>query len=269
MFFCWRAAVLYSGVFAVLYSHAAYSELEFAEPGSTTPLNIYVTMIDMDPVREELRVHLDFATEIGPHGKHFPGVPRRDVTVHVGDGSFVQDIALKAQQSASPITLRISLRGFVSDYPFDLYEGRISVSAFEKVMPQPLRLTVWPAMSQWTVGIEQTDPAATSNPGVDLAIRITRPTPFVVIAVAVYTAMAVVGLSGLMVGALVFLGVRRVEATLTGTLSAMIFAVPALRSSLPGVPPLGGHADIVVLAVIIGLILFMIAWMERGPSPES
>jgi hypothetical protein len=233
-------------------------------------------MIDMDPVREELRVHLDFATEIGPHGKHFPGVPRRDLTVHVGDGSFVQDIALKAQQSASPITLRISLRGFVSDYPFDLYEGRISVSAFEKAResPLPVRLTVWPAMSQWTVGIEQTDPAATSNPGVDLAIRITRPTPFVVIAVAVYTAMAVVGLSGLMIGALVFLGVRRVEATLTGTLSAMIFAVPALRSSLPGVPPLGGHADIVVfvwveLAVIIGLILFMIAWMERGPSPES
>lgn len=77
-----------------------------------------------------------------------------------------------------------------------------------------------------------------------------------------------------MIGALVFLGVRRVEATLTGTLSAMIFAVPALRSSLPGVPPLGGHADIVVfvwveLAVIIGLILFMIAWMERGLSPES
>ena len=58
--------------------------------------------------------------------------------------------------------------------------------------------------------------------------------------------MAVVGLSGLMIGALVFLGVRRVEATLTGTLSAMIFAVSALRSSLPGVPPLGGHADIVV-----------------------
>ncbi|HWX14805.1 MAG TPA: hypothetical protein VNY06_08190, partial [Methylocella sp.] len=71
--FLLAAAVLYSGVFAVLYSHAAYSELEFAEPGSTTPLNIYVTMIDMDPVREELTVLLDFATEIGPHGKHFPG----------------------------------------------------------------------------------------------------------------------------------------------------------------------------------------------------
>lgn len=94
-------------------------------------------MIDMDPVREELRVHLDFATEIGPHGKHFPGVPRRDLTVHVGDGSFVQDIALKAQQSASPITLRISLRGFVSDYPFDLYEGRISSASLKRQGSRP------------------------------------------------------------------------------------------------------------------------------------
>jgi hypothetical protein len=79
----------------------------------------------------------------------------------------VQDIALKAQQSASPITLRISLRGFVSDYPFDLYEGRISVSAFEKAResPQPVRLTVWPAMSQWTVGIEANRSRCDEQPG--------------------------------------------------------------------------------------------------------
>jgi hypothetical protein len=102
--FLLAAAVLYSGVFAVLYSHAAYSELEFAEPGNASQHLCHDDRHGSSPRGTE--VHLDFATEIGPHGKHFPGVPRRDLTVHVGDGSFVQDIALKAQQSASPITLR-------------------------------------------------------------------------------------------------------------------------------------------------------------------
>jgi hypothetical protein len=52
----------------------------------------------------------------------------------------------------------------------------------------------------------------------------------------------------------------------------MVFAVPALRGALPGVPPLGGHADVLVfvwveLAVILGLTLFVITWARRGPSP--
>jgi hypothetical protein len=56
--------------------------------------------------------------------------------------------------------------------------------------------------------------------------------------------MALLGLSRLTIGALVFLGIRRIETTLIASLGSMIFAVPALRSALPGVPPLGGHADV-------------------------
>jgi len=94
----------------------------------------------------------------------------------------------------------------------------------------------------------------------------------VVTAIAVYAAMAVIGLRKLTIDALAFPGIRRIEATLTGSLAAIVFAVPALRTALPGVPPLGGHADVLVfvwveLAVIPGLMLFVITRARRGPRP--
>ena len=267
------AALLYLAVFTVLYGVAPNTEREFKEAGSGPPLNIYVSLVDMDPVREELLVHLDFATVEGPLGAHYPGVPPRDMTVHVGDGDSVQDITLEAGRSAAPVTLRVSLRGSVGDYPWDRYDGRISVSTTaEEGAPQAVRLIVWPVLSNWTIAAGRANLGSAS--GVDVNLHITRPSSFVVIAIAVYTAMALVGLSGLTIGGLVFLGIRRLDATLTGTLAAMVFAVPALRGALPGVPPLGGHADVLVfvwveLAVILGLTLFVSTWARRGPSPRD
>jgi hypothetical protein len=265
------SALLYIGVFTLLYRVPPHTEQIFADTGSVNPLNIYVSILDMDPVREELSVRLDFATIVGSHGGHYPGVPQRDLVVHVGDENSVHDIHLQAQMSAAPTTLRIWLRGSVGDYPFDQYHGHISVSATPTAegAPQPVRLIVWPVMSNWTIRAEQGN--APPSSGVALDVKVTRPAPFIVIAIAVYTAMALVGLSGLTIGAFIFLGVRRIETTLAGTLAAMVFAVPALRGSLPGVPPLGGHADVLVfvwveLAVIIGLTLFVITWARRGSS---
>jgi hypothetical protein len=76
----------------------------------------------------------------------------------------------------------------------------------------------------------------------------------------------------LIIGSLVFVGVRRIEVTLTGALGAVIFALPALRGALPGAPPLGVRADALVffwaeLAAIIGFCLFVLAWARRGASP--
>jgi hypothetical protein len=53
-----------------------------------------------------------------------------------------------------------------------------------------------------------------------------------------------------------------------GALAAMIFSIPALRGLMPGAPPFGVDADVLVLvwvqlAVILGLTLFVITWVSR------
>lgn len=84
--------------------------------------------------------------------------------------------------------------------------------------------------------------------------------------------MLVMMVCALTISSLVFLGVRRIEVTLIGALGAMIFALPALRNALPGAPPLGVRADILIffwaeLGAVIALCLFISAWARQGSRP--
>ena len=86
--------------------------------------------------------------------------------------------------------------------------------------------------------------------------------------------MIVMTFCALILGSLVFLGVRRIEVTLVGALGAMIFALPALRNALPGAPPLGVRADMLIffwaeLGAIIALCLFVAAWARRDAAMKS
>ncbi|MGA7085071.1 MAG: DUF4436 family protein, partial [Pseudolabrys sp.] len=67
-----------------------------------------------------------------------------------------------------------------------------------------------------------------------------------------YSAMLVMMVCALTISSLVFLGLRRIEVTLIGALGAMIFALPALRNALPGAPPLGVRADILIFFFFLG-----------------
>jgi hypothetical protein len=63
---------------------------------------------------------------------------------------------------------------------------------------------------------------------------------------------------------------RKLEVTLAGFLSGILFALPAMRYALPGSPPFGVLADQLVffwaeLAVALGLLLFVLAWAIHGP----
>ena len=177
---------------------------------------------------------------------------------------------IAADGSGAKAALEIALSGSVSGYPLDRYSGRLSISASKKATeaPQPIRLTVWPFVSNWSVDMSRSDQASKTAAGIDLNIRVKRPTSFIVMAFAFYAAMALIGLSGLTIGTLVFLGVGPLQPPMTGALAAMIFSIPALRGLMPGAPPLGVHADLLVLvwvqlAVILGLSLFVITWVAR------
>jgi hypothetical protein len=51
----------------------------------------------------------------------------------------------------------------------------------------------------------------------------------------------------------------------------MVFSITVLRNVLPGTPPIGVTADIIIflwveVAVIVGLSLLVTAWVKRGPG---
>ena len=270
--FLLTTTILYVGLFALLYRDKPNVESVFTLAGSQPPLDLTLNVISLDPVREVINVRIETAKPSDDRwGRTLKPEDVRDFVLHVDDRYLTYQIVVG--ETGAHAVLEIALNGSISGYPLDHYTGRLSVSASKKghEAPQPIRLTVWPLVSNWSVEMSRSDRASDTPTAVDLQIRVSRPTTFIVMAFAFYAAMALIGLSGLTIGILVFLGVRPVEAALTGALGAMIFSIPALRGIMPGAPPLGIHADVLILvwvqlAVILGLTLFVITWVHRGSS---
>ncbi len=262
------ATLLYIGLFALIHRHQPDVESVFAVSGSEPPLDLTLNVLSVDPVREVINVRIEivapsesrsWATSLSP-------ADVRGVVVHVDDRYLTFQVT--AEGSGAKSVLEVALEGSINGYPLDHYAGRLSISASKKgnEASLPIRLTVWPLVSNWNVEMSRSD--QTAKTGVDLDIQVKRPTSFIVMALAFYAAMALIGLSGLAIGTLVFLGVRPLQPPMTGALAAMIFSIPALRGIMPGAPPLGVHADALVLvwvqlAVILGLTLFVITWVSR------
>jgi hypothetical protein len=263
------ATLLYIGLFALLHRHQPAVESVFGATGSEPPLDLTLNVLSIDPVREVINVRLEVVEPSESRlWRTLNPADVRGFVVRVDDRYLT--FQLMAEASGAKSVLEIALEGSISGYPLDHYAGRLSISASRKenAAPQPIRLTVWPFVSNWNVEMSRSDQASKTPAGIDLNIQVQRPTSFIVMAFAFYAAMALIGLSGLTIGTLVFLGVRPLQPPMTGALAAMIFSIPALRGLMPGAPPLGVHADLLVLvwvqlAVILGLSLFVITWVAR------
>jgi hypothetical protein len=264
------ATLLYIGLFALLHRHQPDVESVFAVTGSEPPLDLTLNVLSVDPVREVINVRIEIVepSESRSWPTSLNSADVRSFVVYVDDRYLTYQVT--AEGSGAKSVLEIALEGSINGYPLDHYAGRLSISASKKgnEASQPIRLTVWPLVSNWNVEMSRSDQAAKTKAGVDLNIQVKRPTSFIVMASAFYAAMALIGLSGLAIGTLVFLGVRPLQPPMTGALAAMIFSIPALRGIMPGAQPLGVHADALVLvwvqlAVILGLTLFVITWVSR------
>ena len=136
-------------------------------------------------------------------------------------------------------------------------------------MLTPIRATVWEGVSGWVSGI-RASPVPASG-GLTLVLTVRRPLSIVSLTVILYSLMVVVAVCSLCIGGLVFVGARKVESTILGALVAMVFSITVLRNVLPGTPPIGVTADIIIflwveVAVIAGLSLVVTAWVKRGPG---
>jgi hypothetical protein len=264
------ATLLYVGLFVVLHRPQPAVESVFDVTGSEPPLDLTLNVLSVDPVRQVINVRVEIVepSESRSWTTSLNSAGVRGFIVRVDDRYLT--FQLTAEGSGAKSVLEIGLEGSLSGYPLDHYVGHLSISAAKKGSDasQPIRLTVWPLVSNWNVDMSRADQTTQATTGVDLNIQVKRPTSFIVMAFAFYAAMALVGLSGLTIGMLVFIGVRPLQPPMTGALAAMIFSIPAMRGIMPGAPPLGVQADALVLvwvqlAVILGLTLFVFTWVSR------
>lgn len=250
-------------------------ETEFGTPAGEAGIGLYLQPIEIDPANDSLDMRISVTPASSPAGAA-EAIAGRDFLVKVGRGTQVEHVRIHAGEPLPEVTFAFDLdEGNLRDYPLDRYVSTMTLAAGEggqdgAERPLPIHVTVWEGLLGYVVTAQ---PAAMPQPGsLPLQFSVRRTGAAVFFGIAVYAAMAVMALCALVIGSLVFVGFRRVEVTLAGALGAIIFALPALRSALPGAPPLGVGLDILVffwaeIAAIIALGLFVAAWARRGPRP--
>ena len=134
-----------------------------------------------------------------------------------------------------------------------------------------MRVTVWEGVPAWYLSIENIRPAATT-PELTLAFGVQRPRASVYFSCVIYGLMVLIALCSLVIGSLT----SRRQAPDRGNAHRCArrngVRAAILRNVLPGAPPLGVIADVLVflwaeIAVTIGLALFVTAWAWRGTRP--
>jgi Domain of unknown function (DUF4436) len=268
--------VIYAIAFFVLKGDASYREETFTSgPAATPGIALYLDEVAFDPVRQSIELHLDLASGSTVKGARYGGAVNRELELSIGDGDSEQVVAIHRNDAGRTHIVSLDLHGAIEAYPFDRYRSDIRISARELdrgAQPRPIsiRATVWEGMPGWVTSIRAL-PAAQANGALAIALTVRRPLPVVSFAVILYALMVIIAVSSLCIGSLVSAGVRKLESTIVGALVAMVFSVAVLRNVLPGAPPIGVTADLVIflwaeVAVIAGLCLLVSAWVRRGPG---
>ncbi|GAA2240347.1 DUF4436 domain-containing protein [Herbiconiux moechotypicola] len=192
------------------------------------------------------------------------GIPRATRTIAVNaEGSaenwpldrYTTQVAFLAFSGAGGdyenVPIRIDWKGYLSGWNFHAVAGELPledgalVQSDGSVLPVPF------------LAIEASRSGATLAFGtVLLALLVTMPVLVFIVAVNAYT------------------GRRKVEATLTSWMGAMLFATIPLRTFLPGSPPIGSWIDFlivlwVIVALVTGLGIYVAAWYRWGSPADA
>jgi len=211
----------------------------------------------------------------------------KDLSVIISPIDGTQAVSLEAGSLALVTkTISVPAAGTVENWPFDRYDATLSVLAYST---EDGVKTALPTFVQWQgsvsgwnfqvqenhekpVAVTDTDGRTESLPSLDIGAS--RSGSTLAFGFLLLSLLVVMPVLVLFVAIRAYTGHRKVEATLTSWMGAMLFATIPLRGFLPGSPPIGSWIDfLVVLWVIVGLIagltIYVLAWNRWGtPDPQ-
>jgi hypothetical protein len=265
-------AIVYGIILARFDLSKGPGETELGAARGQARVNLYLQPIQVDPINQSMQMRI----WVVPPSDTKVTIADRDFLLKIQRGQQVEQVQVRTGQSFPEVTYDFDLNdGNVRDYPLDRYVSETTLSASEKTQngaerSLPIHVTAWEGVLGFDVKAKSVATQQSDELQLQFAVQRTGAVSF--FGLAIYGAMLVMMFCALIIGSLVFLGVRRIEVTLIGALGAMIFALPAVRNALPGAPPLGVRADVLIffwaeLGAIIALCLFISAWAREGAQP--
>ena len=236
---------------------------------------LYLQPVHVDPVNSSMQMRISMVPGT-VQGEAAAAIADRNLLLRIRRSRQVEHVTVGAGQPLPEVVFDFDLDGGdIRDYPLDRYEATLALAVSERgadgvEAPLPIHVTLWEGLLGFSV---RGQPAPAQGPeAIGLSLEIRRTAAVSLFGIAMYGAMAVLAACALLIGSLVFVAIRRIEVTFAGALGAIIFALPALRTALPGAPPLGVRGDVLIffwaeLGAIVALCLFVAAWARRGAQP--
>lgn len=225
-------------------------------------LLVDATAVDLDLQRNEMSFRLVFR----PSGEVVEGAElAEDVSVVVNDISGASLRTFDAGTVMEPATVVVDLSGSQLRYPFDTYEAQLAVGAVagngESQRPLPLDLRVGVALDQFSVDAtaERQENAAT----VDLEMH--RRAAVIIWVLFFMGLVWCIAMGGACVAWFIVVYAKDPPLWAFPFFAAILFALPTLRSGLPGSPPYGSLVDWAAfywgIAILAGaLIALLTVW---------
>ncbi len=215
-----------------------------------------------------------------------PALPPEGATVFSSIGS-VPSLVVRPHQIDQERTAILSFeRGAVSDYPFDSYRVTVDLLALNGTDTALTKVnrTVVPLKIEGASVAAGTIVTATTHTNGDGVLSLTLTVSRSLVSRAwVLAMMAIYWALAILAGCITYMVVRRrrpMETRLLAWLSAMVFALVALRTAAPGAPPVGTFLDyyaffesvgIVAVSLVVLMIFYLVAPQEGMilASPSS
>lgn len=232
------------------------------EPTNSDYLTLRISTQDVDLTN---RVILANVQPI-PHGDLVgdkAGEIAESLRIEVNSGGVTTSVVTFPGESiVDPTSLTLSLDRGDSDYPFDqpFADFSLSVQNDETGRAVPFELQIANSARPWVLAAHRGDASTEGDrtlypvtiDGSRDALTVTL-VLFYVLAILLTTLMAVV-----IIGSAILR--RKLEFSNVIWLSATLLSFPALRSAMPGAPPIGTALDFIVLFPCLCLIAGMLVW---------
>ncbi len=248
-------------------------EEHFGEAPENARLELYVQPMAIDAANDSMQIRIS-VLPVRTDDTEPAVVADRDLVLQVHRGGYAEHIHIAANQPLPEVTYGVDLEdGTVRDYPLDAYGAGLHLACIDASTGAvlPVRITTWEGIIGFVVHTRQ---VASTPEEVQLHFDVRRAGAARFFGVAIYAAMIAMSLCALTIGLLLVYDVRAIDLTLVGTMVAIIFTLPALRNILPGTPPLGVRADVLVffwaeIGAVIALCMVVVTWIRKGARPPT
>jgi len=174
-----------------------------------------------------------------------------------------------------PQTINVDAVGNPNTYPFDSYEAQIQIVASSNGTDIPLTVFVEGSLQGfiYTTDFNGSIDGSTDGSDVLITFEVRRNTTTRLFAAIIFLLMWFLSLSIFIAAMSVWFRGKNTELPLVAISTALLFALPNIRNSQPGVPsPVGTTEDMVgffwnILLVAISAISLLIKWILQNKRP--